>query len=129
MFSKRFKCSCSNDRHPIRGISPFARDDHDALVVRAITGRYKAGDRSGGGGLGESMKIKNVSDPKSTSFKLPQFSFLDTTSVKKITIKIHLSRPSYWVNFRWYSVSSRFIWYATRVLTPEWGDPIHRFSE
>jgi len=82
MFSKRFKCSCSNDRHPIRGIYPFARDDHDALVVRVITGRNKAGDRGGGGCLGESMKIKNVSDPQSTSFKLPQFSFLDTTSVK-----------------------------------------------
>ena len=69
-----------------------------------ITGRNKAGDRGGGGCLGESMKIKNVSDPQSTSFKLPQFSFLDATSVKKITIKIHLTRPSYWVNFRWYSV-------------------------
>ena len=87
MFSKRFKCSCSNDRHSIRGIVPFARDDHDALVVRIITGRYKVGDRSGGGGLGEPMKIKNVSDPQSTSFKLSQFSFLDTASVKKITIK------------------------------------------
>jgi hypothetical protein len=82
VFSKRFKGSCSNDRHPIRGISPFAGDDHDALIVWVITGRYKAGDGSGGGGLGVSMKIKNVSDLQSTAFKLPQFSFLDTTSVK-----------------------------------------------
>jgi hypothetical protein len=71
------------------------------------------------------MKIKNVSDLQSTSPKLPQFSFLNTTSVKKITIKIHLSRSSYWVNIRGCAVISRSIWYAPRVLIAQWGDPSH----